>query len=111
MVRGGFRRKGLREDENEDSVHYHYTNERIAQLCKTQPASVFCDAQHLRFVGHVSRMENNVPQKQWLFAKPAKYQKDQWALLGKDWNMEPQQIRKTISNKKSINELLKATTQ
>ena len=110
MVKGGFRRKGTRDDENENSVHYYYTNERISELCNTKPASVFCDAQHLRFIGHIARMENDVPQKQWLFAKQARHQKDQWIMLGRDWNMEPTQIRKTISKKESVEALLKATT-
>ena len=107
MVKGGFRRRG---GDSTDSVHYHYTNDDIARLCQTKPASVFCDAQHLKFIGHVSRMDNDVPQKQWLFGQKTKHQKDQWLLLGKDWNLSPGQIRKTISNKESINELLKATT-
>ena len=64
----------------------------------------------MKFVGHVARMENDAPQKQWLFAKTGKNQTDQWKLLGRDWNVEPEQIRKVISDKKSLHELLHAAT-
>ena len=102
MVKNGLRRRG---GETEESINFFYKNEDIARICATTPASVFCEIQHLKFVGHVSRMENDAPQKQWLHAHT-----DQWKLLGRDWNMEPEQIRKVISNKKSLHELLKAAT-
>ena len=108
MVRNGFRRVG---GENEDSIKFFYKNEDIARICKTQPASVFCEIQHLKFVGHVTRMENDAPQKQWLFAKTHSGQTDQWKLLARDWNMEPGQIRRVVANRKSLQELLNATTK
>ena len=108
MVRNGFRRVG---GENEDSIKFFYKNEDIARICKTQPASVFCEIQHLKFVGHVTRMENDAPQKQWLFAKTHSGQTDQWKLLARDWNMEPDQIRRVVANRKSLQELLNATTK
>ena len=97
MVKGGFRRQTL-ESSNEDSI------------CKTSSASVFCEAQHLRFIGHIARMDNDSPQKQWLFAKTKHGHTNQWISLARDWNMEPTQIRRTIATKQSIEELLNATT-
>ena len=106
MIKGGLRRVG--GENNEESVKFFYKNEEVARICKTKPASIFCEIQHLKYVGHVARMDNGAPQKQWLFAKPAKGHTDQWKLLGRDWNMAPEQIRRVISDRKSLHELLNA---
>lgn len=106
MIRGGFRRVGS-EDEENPNYKYVIKNDEVQEICKTQKASVFCEAQHLKFVGHVARMDNDAPQKQWLFAKTHKGCTSQWKLLGRDWNVSEQQIRKTISDKKSLNDFLK----
>ena len=106
MIRGGFRRIGSEDDEN-PNFKYVIKNEEVQQICKTQRASAFCEAQHLKFVGHVARMGNDAPQKQWMFADTRKGCANKWKLLGKDWNVSEQQIRKTISNKKSLNDFLK----
>ena len=89
MVRGSFRRRG--GEKSEESIEFLYKNEDITRICATQPASIFCEIQHLKFVRHVARMENDAPQKQWLFAKPARGHTGQWKLLGRDWNMAPEQ--------------------
>ena len=108
MVKGGFRRVKT-DNSEEDSFKFHFKNEDIVRICKTTAASIFCEAQHLKFVGHIARMENDAPQKQWLFAKTHHGHTNQWTLLARDWNVEPSQLRRTISNKQSINELLNAT--
>jgi len=94
----------------ERSMRFFYKNEDIARICKTKPASVFCEIQHLKCVGHIARMDNDSPQKQWLFSKTGNGRTDQWKLLGRDWNMEPGQIRRVVSNKKSLHELLNVAT-
>ena len=55
-------------------------------------------------------MDNDAPQKQWLFSKTGHGQTDQWKLLGRDWNTEQGQIRRVVSNKKSLHELLNVAT-
>ena len=77
MILGGFRRVGSKDDEN-PNYSYVLTNDQVQKICNTQRASVFCEAQHLKFIGHISRMKNNAPQKQWLFAKTRKDCTDQW---------------------------------
>ena len=87
--KGGFRRVG----PTDESYKLFFKNDDVVAICKTKLASVFCEAQHLKFIGHVARRDNNVPQKQWLFSKTHKGQTDQWLLLGWDWNMEASKIR------------------
>ena len=51
----------------EESIKFFYENEDIARICNTKPASVFCEIQHLKFVGHIARMDNDAPQKMAIF--------------------------------------------
>ena len=108
MLKGGFRR--VQNQDGEDTFKFFYKNEDVIRICKTKTAAVFCEGQHLRFLGHIARMDNNAPQKQWLFAKNHRGHTDQWIALAKDWNVTPEQIRRTIANKQSLEELLQATS-
>ena len=92
MMKGGFRRKKL-EGTEEDSFRFYYSNNDVVKICKTKLASGFCGAQHLRFIGHVARMGNDASRKQWLYSKPHNTHTDQWILLGRDWILDPQQVR------------------
>lgn len=51
LVWGGFRRNG-REGEKE-KIQIKYSNNDIVKIYKTQPASAFCEAQHLKCIGRV----------------------------------------------------------
>ena len=97
MIRNRFRRIGGENDET--AIRFLFKNEEIKRICKTKPASVFCEIQHQKFVGHVARIENDAPQKQWLFAKTGKKPDrpvDTTEVLGNDWNVEPEQLRKVV---------------
>ena len=102
MVRGGFRRK-----YGEHS--YTLSNASILTTCNTRSASSFCKQQHLKFIGHITRMENNAIQKQMLFAPPRKGETSLWKRLANDYKIDESQLRRVVYNKKALNELLKVT--
>ena len=80
--------------------------ERIHTICKTKPASKFCQIQHLKVLAHVARMPNSKVQKQWLFTSlPGT--KDQWLPIAKELELDPIQLRYTIFDKSKLNELLR----
>ena len=63
MVRGGWSR---RTAENPDDVEYafRYTNNDIQRILKTTPLRDFVNEQYLKYIAHVSRMDNNaIPKK------------------------------------------------
>ena len=103
MVRGGFARNGP------DSTRFTLSNASILSACNTRSASSFCQQQHLRYLAHVCRMENDALQKQLLFAPPRKKEVSHWKRLANDYKIDESQLRRTLFNKKAVNELLQAT--
>ena len=102
MIKNGFAKK-------EDSRAYKYYNEDVLRICKTKSASQFCQVQHLKFLGHIARQENDTLQKKWLFTNFEKT-KCQWLPLANDLQMDPVQLRKTIFDKDQLNKLLEVTS-
>ena len=98
MVKNGFAK-------NEETRSYKYYNEDILKICKTKSASHFCLIQHVKFLGHIARQENNTLQKQWLFTNFDKT-KCQWLPLANDLQMDPIQLRTSLFDKKILNKLL-----
>ena len=54
-------------------------------------------------------MENDALQKQLLFAPPCKKEVSHWKRLANDYKIDESQLRRTLFNKKAVNELLQAT--
>ena len=75
MVRCGFARNGP------DLTRFTLPNASILSACNTWSASSFCQQQHLRYLTHVCRMENDALQKQLLFAPPRKKEVSHWKRL------------------------------
>ena len=58
---------------------YIFNNEKLCTITKTSNTSAFCKIQHLKYIAHVTRIENNSLQKQLLFTtKHNKYSRDPW---------------------------------
>ena len=47
---------------------YIFTNEKLLKVTKTSGIASFCKIQHLKYLAHVTRLENNSLQKQMLFS-------------------------------------------
>ena len=57
--------------------------------------------QHLRYVAHVTRLDNNSFQKQLLFSTDhRKSSRNRWIKMKKDLNISTMQIQKMMQNKK-----------
>ena len=57
------------ETENDDDLDWRYrlTNDEILQITNSAPIPNFCQIQHLKYIGHVTRLHISAIQKQVLF--------------------------------------------
>ena len=86
---------------------YCYDNEAIRTITKTKNISSFCKVQHLKYVAHVTRLENSSLQKQLLFSTTQKkYARDPWIKVEKDLNLSKMQIQKQMQDKTKFMSLL-----
>ena len=99
----GFARNGP------DSTRFTRSNASIISACNTRSGSSFCQQQHLRYLAHVCRMENDALKKQLLFAPPRKKEVSHWKRLANDYKIDESQLRRTLFDKKAVNALLQAT--
>ena len=124
MVRNGFKRKNVppeylkakKKAKNSNVIipepddldwAYIFTNEKLLEVTKTSDITSFCKIQHLKYLAHVTRLENNSLQKQLLFStNHKKYSRDKWVKLEKDLGLEKMQIQKMMLNKKEFMSLL-----
>ena len=72
MVKGGFRRRNAPRDVDfnpEDSTSWAYiiSNDELKRITNTTDIKVFCKTQHLKYIAHVMRSNNDILQKQFLF--------------------------------------------
>ena len=65
---------------------------------------VFCKKQHLKYVAHVMRGNNNSLQKQFLFCSTLN---NRWRKMASGLDINEQQLRRTMLVKKDFNLLLK----
>ena len=73
----------------------------------TTNISSFCKIQHLKYLAHVTRLENSSLQKQLLFSTTQKkYARDPWLKAEKDLNISKMQIQKEMQNKTKFMSLL-----
>ncbi len=80
---------------------FKISNTRLHEITNTQPIQDFCHIQYLKYIAHVSRMKNDVIQKQVLFDKRKTWRKME-ELLG----IDRQQALRSMLNKKDFTRLL-----
>ena len=87
---------------------YVFSNQQLKEITKTADISNFCKSQHMRYIAHVTRLDNNAFQKQLLFSTDHKrYARDRWLKFEKELNMSKLQIQNLMQNKKQFTSLLK----
>ena len=87
---------------------YIFSNERLQEITKTKDISNFCKSQHMRYIAHVTRLDNDALQKQILFStNHKKYTRDRWIKLEKELSLSKMQIQKMMQNKKQFTSLVK----
>ena len=86
---------------------YVYNNEKLREITKTSGITNFCKMQHLKYVAHVTRLDNYYFQKQIPFATDHnKYSRDRWIKIEKELGLSKMQIQKMMQNKKEFMSLL-----
>jgi hypothetical protein len=82
---------------------YVFSNEQLKEITKTRDISNFCKTQHMRYIAHVTRLDNNTFQKQLLFSTDhKKYARDRWLKFEKELDMSKMQIQTLMQNKKTV---------
>ena len=112
MVKGGFKRKNAPKDKNDNSIppeeidwSFLLSNEKIREITKTTEIKHFCHAQHLKYIAHVTRLDNDSVQKQLLFCN-FKNRSNRWGNLSKLTGVDETQLRRTMQDRKEFLQLL-----
>ena len=81
---------------------YFYDNTTLRKITNTTNISSFCKIQHLKYLAHVTRLENSSLQKQLLFSTTKKkYARDPWLKAEKELNISKCKSKKKCKIKLS----------
>ena len=112
MVKGGFQRKNApknKEDVSipEDEIDWAYkiSNQKLLQITNSSEIKHFCDIQHLKYVAHITRLENSSLQKKLLFCKSSNIY-SRWKKLSKLMGIDEIQLRRTMRDRKEFQQLV-----
>ena len=114
--KGGFSRRNAPKNKKDLSIpeeevdwSYKLSNEAIREITKTNEIKLFCDMQHLKYIAHVTRLENNSLQKQFLFCEASKGSSSRWKKLWELTMLDESQLRRVMINRKEFQQLLSNT--
>ena len=86
---------------------YVFNNDKLCEITKSTNISSFCRIQHLKYIAHITRLENDSLQKQLLFStNHKKYSRDPWIKTEKEMKISKLQIQRTMQNKEEFMSLL-----
>ena len=75
-VKGGFKRMNAPTNKKDTSIpadevewSFNISNARLREITKTSEIIHFCQKQHLKYIAHIARLDNDSLQKQLLFCK------------------------------------------
>lgn len=113
MVKGGFSRKNAPKNKKDTSIpkdeidwSFKLSNERIREITKSTEIKSFCDKQHLKYIAHVTRLENDSLQKQFLFSKTSRSGSSRWKKFSDLTGLDESQLRRIMINRKEFLQLL-----
>ena len=127
MITNGYKRKNVpveylkaKKDGKKSNVtvpepygldwSFVYNNTQLRAITKTKDIRSFCKIQHLKYIAHVTRLNNDSYQKQLLFCcEHKKYSRDRWLKIEKELGVSRIQIQKSMQNKKEFMSLLYQT--
>ena len=102
MVKGGFARKNAPKNKNDTSIPteevdwaFKLSNENIRKLTKTTEISHFCQVQHLKYIAHVTRLDNDSLQKQFLFCNSDNPSR-RWSKFSQITGVDETQLRRNV---------------
>ena len=97
------------EVENNEDLDWRYilTNEEVLRITNSAPIPNFCQIQHLKYIGHVTRLPNSALQKQVLFRTNRKrYSRDPWRKYETITNLDRGQLQREMQDKTRFPSLL-----
>ena len=116
MVKGGFKRKNAPKNkkdtsipENEIDWSFVLSNAKIREITKTSELNLFCQKQHMKYIAHVTRLDNDCLQKQFLFCNSDR-PSTRWSNFSKLTGVDESQIRRTMIDRKNFKQLLSHVT-
>ena len=79
---------------------YVLDNENLRNITKTTNISPFCKIQHLKYIAHITRLDNASLQKQLLFKTDRKKNsRDIWVNMERDLGIAKEQTKNDASKK------------
>ena len=118
LVKGGFSRINAPKNKKdksipEDEINWSFklSNEDIRTITKTTEIKNFCDMQHLKYIAHVTRRENNSLQKRFLFCETSKTTSRKWKKFAELTLLDESQLRRTMFDKIEFQKLLSKTKE
>ena len=112
MVNGGFIRRNAPKNKKDTSIPedqldwaYKINNKRLREITKTTEIKLFCQVQHLKYIDHITRSNNDSLQKQFLFLNnnnPC----CRWKKLANLIGIDESQLMKTMLDRKEFQRLL-----
>lgn len=96
-------------NDNEDDLDWRfvYSNENILKMTNSDPIKNFCQLQHLKYIGHITRLPNSAIQKQALFRTNRKrYTRDPWNQYEEITNLSRNQLQREMQDKGRLLSLL-----
>ena len=81
---------------------FKLSNERIREITKSTEIKSFCAKQHLEYIAHVTRLENDSLQKQFLFSKTSRSGSSRWKKFSDLTALDESQLRRIMLNRKEF---------
>ena len=113
MVKGGYARRNAPKSQKDKSIpeeeidySYKLSNKDIMSITKTNGIKDFCDMQHFKYIAHVTRLNNNSLQKQFLFSEASKGSISRWKKLSELTSLDESQLRRVMANRLEFTKLL-----
>ena len=88
------------DDEEDLDWRFRYSNQNILELTNSDPIKNFCQIQHLKYIGHITRLPNSAIQKQILFrTNKKKYARDPWMKYTEITTLTKQQLQREMQDR------------
>jgi len=75
---------------------YVYYTEDVYRITRATRVIDYVNRQELRWLGHVTRMDNDMPQKMLLFTKPRKGRRDFWIGVERETGVTKEQLWREV---------------
>ena len=116
LVKGGFKRRDVPQNrierqvrvENNEALDWAYqiTNEHLKKITNTTSIKSFCQIQNLKYIAHITRLENNALQKQFLFSNQRPGTQCRWKKMSSLLGIDESQIRSSMQRSPEFLRLL-----